>query len=204
MGGSDGCRGLGSGNGAAPLPPCPLPREAKRHTARTRGKLLAPGLVGCKGTMQPDSKTLNFLTADLKLLKKHRQPAAFFAACCCSTELWPITHRLFWCLGNWKWLEEIPRAWHFLMKVHILPCGSRVVLCWWEELKRSEKEKSSISFLLISLSVFGQAAFAHGKCFDRLLLGFFPQVLSQVWEKLSIFYYSTSSACCAGIREICK
>lgn len=51
-----------------PLPPCPSPREAKRDTTGTRGKLLTPRSVDCKGTMQPDSKTLNFLSADLKLL----------------------------------------------------------------------------------------------------------------------------------------
>lgn len=38
------------------------------------------------------------------------------------------------------------------------------------ELRTSGKEKSSVSFVLISFSMFGSAAFAHGKCFDRLLL----------------------------------
>lgn len=55
---------------AAPLPLCPLPREAKRDIDGTWGKLLTPGSVGCKGTTQPDSKTLNFFSADLKVLNK--------------------------------------------------------------------------------------------------------------------------------------
>lgn len=64
--------GSESGNGAAPLPPYPQPREAKRGTARTRGKVLAPGRLGCKGTTRLDSKTLNFLSAELKLLNQRQ------------------------------------------------------------------------------------------------------------------------------------
>lgn len=59
--------GSASGNGAAPLPPYPLPGEAKRGTARTCGNLLTPGWLGCKGTTQPDSRTWNFLSIDSKL-----------------------------------------------------------------------------------------------------------------------------------------
>jgi len=69
-GASDGCRGLGGGNGAAHPLPCQQPREAKQDGAGTWGKLLAPDSTGCKGTTQLDTKTLHFFPADLKLLNK--------------------------------------------------------------------------------------------------------------------------------------
>lgn len=47
------------------------------------------------------------------------------------------------------------------------------------ELRTSGKEESSVSFVLISFSMFGPAVFAHGKCFDRFLL----------WVLFGLFFF---------------
>lgn len=173
--GSDGCGGL-----KAVMEQLPFLHTYCQGRSRQAlpGQWKAPGsrLAWLQRYNTTEQQKLKFLICRLEAAT----PEAIFVACSCSTEIRAINHGLLSC-----WQLEVTGENSQGMAL------SDEGLCpaLWEqrcaalvrELKTSGKEKSSVSFELISFSMFGSAAFAHGKCFDRLLL----------WGLFGLFFFSS-------------
>lgn len=168
--------GSESGDGAAPLPPNLLPGESKEALpGHVENSSLQAGLAAKVQHDRPARPYISYLQTG------SCQTRGNFAACSCSTEIRAMTRGLLSC-----WQLEVAGGNSQGMAlsdggVSPAPWEQRCAVLLGE-LRTSGKEESSVSFVLISFSMFGPAVFAHGKCFDRFLL----------WVLFGLFFFFCS------------